>query len=113
VSGGPRGAVAGTIAIICGGPADAIASAPVLESISPNTSTAETGNGHVAKLIQNAVASCNRLLTYEAAAMAVKYGLKLADVATVINKSTGWSGATERILPTCPKARPPPTSSCS
>jgi 3-hydroxyisobutyrate dehydrogenase len=41
----------------------------------------DTGNGHVAKLIQNAVASCNRLLTYEAAAMGVKYGLKLADMA--------------------------------
>jgi 3-hydroxyisobutyrate dehydrogenase len=73
----------------------------VLESISPNTVyCGETGNGHVAKLIQNAVASCNRLLTYEAASIAVKYGLKLADVSAVINQSTGWSGATERILPT-------------
>jgi 3-hydroxyisobutyrate dehydrogenase len=45
------------------------------------------------------VASCNRLLTYEAAAVGVKYGLRLADMATVINQSTGWSGASERILP--------------
>jgi 3-hydroxyisobutyrate dehydrogenase len=102
VSGGPRGAVAGTIALICGGPADAYAKVrPILESISPNTVyCGATGNGHVAKLIQNTVASCNRLLTYEAAALGVKYGLKLADIATVINKSTGWSGASERILPT-------------
>src|SRR5205085_6936368 len=102
VSGGPRGAVAGTIAIICGGPAEPFAQVrPILESISPNiVHCGQTGNGHVAKLIQNTVASCNRLLTYEAAAVGVKYGLKLADMATVINKSTGWSGASERILPT-------------
>jgi len=101
VSGGPRGAVAGTIAIMCGGPADAYATVrPVLESISPNIiHCGQTGNGHVAKLINNAVASCNRLLTYEAASIAVKSGLKLSDVSAVINKSTGWSGATERILP--------------
>jgi 3-hydroxyisobutyrate dehydrogenase len=101
VSGGPRGAVAGTIAIMCGGPADAYAAVrPVLESISPNIiHCGQTGNGHVAKLINNAVASCNRLLTYEAASIAVKSGLKLSDVSAVINKSTGWSGATERILP--------------
>jgi 3-hydroxyisobutyrate dehydrogenase len=64
-----------------------------------------TGNGHVAKLIPNAVASCNRLLTYEAASIGVKYGLKLADLATVINQSTGWSGATERILPALSEGR--------
>jgi 3-hydroxyisobutyrate dehydrogenase len=101
VSGGPRGAVAGTIAIMCGGPAEAYAAVrPLLESISPNIiHCGQTGNGHVAKLINNAVASCNRLLTYEAASIAVKSGLKLSDVSAVINKSTGWSGATERILP--------------
>lgn len=108
VSGGPRGAVAGTIALIGGGPEEAFATVrPVLESISPNlVYCGPTGNGHVAKLIQNAVASCNRLLTYEAAAIGVKYGLKLADMATVINKSTGWSGATERILPTLSEGKP-------
>ncbi len=102
VSGGPRGAVAGTIAIICGGPADAFAKVrPILDSVSPNSVyCGGAGNGHVAKLIQNAVASCNRLLTYEAAAVGVKYGLKLSDMSAVINKGTGWSGATERILPT-------------
>jgi 3-hydroxyisobutyrate dehydrogenase len=102
VSGGPRGALAGTIAVMCGGPGDAFARVEsILGEISPNyVYCGQTGNGHVAKLINNSVASCNRLLTYEAAALAVRYGLKLADVATVINKSTGWSGATERILPT-------------
>jgi 3-hydroxyisobutyrate dehydrogenase len=101
VAGGARGAVAGTIAIMGGGSPDAFATVrPVLESISPNVVyCGKLGNGHIAKLINNAVATCNCLLTYEAASIAVKYGLKLADVSKVINKSTGWSGASERILP--------------
>jgi 3-hydroxyisobutyrate dehydrogenase len=108
VSGGPRGAVAGTIAIMCGGPADAFEKVrPILESVSPNiVYCGQTGNGHVAKLINNAVASCNRLLTYEAASIGVKYGLKLEDMAKVINKSTGWSGASERILPALSGGKP-------
>lgn len=108
VSGGPRGANAGTIALIGGGPADAFEIVrPILLSISPNlVYCGGTGNGHVAKLIQNAVASCNRLLTYEAASIGVKYGLKLSDMDRVINKSTGWSGATERILPALSEGKP-------
>ena len=57
------------------------------------------GNGNVAKLVNNAVAACNRLLTYEAVAMGFKYGLTIEDMSKVINKSTGWNGASERILP--------------
>jgi 3-hydroxyisobutyrate dehydrogenase len=101
VAGGARGAAAGTIAIMAGGVPDAIATVwPLFESISPNVIyCGALGNGHIAKLVNNAVATCNCLLTYEAASLAVKYGLKLADVSTVINKSTGWSAASERILP--------------
>ncbi len=101
VSGGPRGAVAGTIAIMCGGPRVAFDKVlPILESVSPNiVYCGDTGNGHASKLINNAVASCNRLLTYEAAALGVKYGLSIADMNKVINTSTGWNGASERILP--------------
>lgn len=101
VSGGPRGAVAGTIAIMCGGPSDAFEKVrPILELISPNiVYCGKTGNGHVAKLVNNAVAACNRLITYEAVAMGFKYGLAIDEMSKVINKSTGWSGASERILP--------------
>ena len=55
--------------------------------------------------IQNAVGACNLLLTYEAASIAVAYGLKLSEVDTVINKSTGWSAASERVLPLLSPAR--------
>jgi 3-hydroxyisobutyrate dehydrogenase len=101
VSGGPRGAVAGTIAIMCGGPEVALARVrPILEIISPNiVHCGASGNGHAAKLLNNAVAACNRLITYEAAALGCKYGLAPADMARVINVSTGWNGASERILP--------------
>jgi 3-hydroxyisobutyrate dehydrogenase len=101
VSGGPRGAVAGTIAIMCGGPSESYEKVrPILESVSPNiVYCGETGNGHVAKLVNNAVASCNRLITYESIAMGFKYGLTIDDMSRVINKSTGWSSASERILP--------------
>ncbi|WP_288823776.1 NAD(P)-dependent oxidoreductase [uncultured Paraburkholderia sp.] len=101
VSGGPRGAVAGTIAIMCGGAPQTFANVrPILESISPNiVYCGETGNGHVAKLINNAVASCNRLITYETVAVGFKYGLSIEDMAKVVNRSSGWNGASERILP--------------
>jgi 3-hydroxyisobutyrate dehydrogenase len=102
VTGGPRGAVAGTITIMAGGPAQAFETVrPVLESVSPNiVYFGPSGSGHIAKLISNAVSTCNVLLTYEAASIAVRCGLKLADVAKVINSGGGWSAATERILPT-------------
>ena len=102
VGGGARGAVAGTLAIMCGGPADACAALkPILESVSPNiVHCGRVGSGHEAKLIHNALSTSNCLLTYEAASIAVKYGLKLSDVAKVINTGGGWSAASERILPT-------------
>lgn len=100
VSGGPGGAAAGTVATICGGPAEAFATLrPVLESISPNiVYCGDTGTGHIAKLVKNALGACNRLITYEAVAMGVKNGLKLEDIATVVNRSSGWSKTFERIL---------------
>jgi 3-hydroxyisobutyrate dehydrogenase len=106
VSGGPAGASAGTIAVMCGGDTEPYAMVkPILESISPNVVyCGKIGNGHTAKIINNAVASCNRLLTYEVAALGVRYGLRIADMDTVINKSSGCSYATERILPVLSKA---------
>lgn len=101
VSGVPRAALAGTIAIMCGGPSVAVEKLrPILESISPNiTYCGATGNGHAAKLINHAVAASNRAITYEAAAMGFKYGLAIEDISKVINKSTGWSFASEKVLP--------------
>ena len=58
-----------------------------------------TGTGNVAKLIKNTLGACNRLITYETVALGVKIGLKLGDMERVINKSSGWTQAFERIMP--------------
>jgi 3-hydroxyisobutyrate dehydrogenase len=101
VSGGSRGAVAGTIAIICGGPPEAFERIrPVLADISPNiVYCGGIGNGHAAKLVQNAVAACNRVITLECVAAACKNGLTLDKMPEVVNRSSGWNGGAERIIP--------------
>jgi 3-hydroxyisobutyrate dehydrogenase len=101
VSGGTRGAVAGTIAIIAGGPREAFDTiSSILGEVSPNiVYCGEVGTGHAAKLVQNAVAACNRVITLECAALACKAGLTLDLLPDVINASSGWNGGAERILP--------------
>ena len=101
VSGGPSGADAGTIAIMVGGPTETFGIVrPYFESISPNIAhCGGIGNGHVVKLVNNTIAACNRLGMLEAVAMGRKYGLSLETMNDVINKSSGRSGATERVLP--------------
>lgn len=101
VAGGPRGADAGTIAIYYGGPREVYGQVlPILQDISPNVVfCGATGNGHVAKLVNAAVASANRLVTYECAALGVKYGLRVADMQRVIGQSSGWNSGAERIFP--------------
>jgi 3-hydroxyisobutyrate dehydrogenase len=101
VSGGTRGAVAGTIAIMCGGSQAAYAEVlPILAQISPNTVyCGEVGNGHAGKVVQNAIAACNRVLTLECAAAACKGGVTLTELIAPLNSSAGWNGGAERIIP--------------
>lgn len=101
VSGGTRGAVAGTIAIIGGGEAGTFARIrPVLEDISPNiVYCGGIGNGHAAKLVQNATAACNRVMTLEGAAAAIGSGLNLGEMIAPIEAGSGWNGGAGRILP--------------
>jgi 3-hydroxyisobutyrate dehydrogenase len=107
VSGGPSGAAAGSLAILCGGPLDALSAAvPVLRDISSRlVPCGPCGQGHVAKLLSNALSTTNCLLTYEAASIAVRHGLRLADLEIVINSSTGRSAASQRILPAAVERR--------
>ncbi|AJE49140.1 NAD(P)-binding domain-containing protein [Celeribacter indicus] len=101
VSGGTRGAVAGTIAIICGGDPAAFGRVrPMLAEISPNiVHCGAVGTGHAAKLVQNAVASCNRAITLECVAAACLSGLTLDRMIGPVNAGAGWNGGAERILP--------------
>ena len=86
---------------MCGGSADATRRVrPILESISPNIlNCGESGNGHLAKVVNNAVSSLCRLVTYECVAAGHKYGLALERMCEVLNKSSGWSAASQKILP--------------
>jgi 3-hydroxyisobutyrate dehydrogenase len=101
VSGAPNTALAGTISMMCGGPTEAVDRVrPILEALSGNISyCGDTGNGHAAKLINHAVAPCNRLLTYELAALGLAYGLSIENMSSAINRSAAWSRASEKILP--------------
>jgi 3-hydroxyisobutyrate dehydrogenase len=101
VSGGPAGAEAGTIVTLCGGSPQAFERVkPILRDTGPAVVYfGQSGNGHIAKLIKNTLGACNRLITYETVAMAVKIGLKLEDLAAVIAKGSGWTQAFERIVP--------------
>jgi len=90
-----------TAAIMCGGP-ESVATAlrPLLETICPKVVYfGETGSGQAARLVIGAIAACNRLVTYEASAMGYRNGLSVDDMAAVLNRCSGASSATARVLP--------------
>jgi 3-hydroxyisobutyrate dehydrogenase len=101
VSGGPRGADAGTIAIMVGGTAEQFARiAPVLTVISPNTAhVGPLGAGHTLKALNNMMSAANRLLAFEAVSIAAANGLDPAIVVEMINKSSGRNSATMTVFP--------------
>ena len=101
VSGGPRGADAGTIAIMVGA-ADAQYARiePVLTAISPNvTHVGPVGAGHTLKSLNNMMSAANRLLAFEAVSLAVANGLDAKVAVDVINKSSGMNTATLNVFP--------------
>ncbi|CAN7480100.1 NAD(P)-dependent oxidoreductase [Variovorax sp. LjRoot84] len=101
VSGGPKGAAEGKIVTFCGGQQQAFARVrAILQRTGPTVVYfGPSGSGNVAKLIKNTLGACNRLIAYETVALGVKIGLKLGDMERVINKSSGWTQAFERIMP--------------
>jgi 3-hydroxyisobutyrate dehydrogenase len=101
VSGGPRGAEAGTIAMMVGGPDETFEKVrPVFDSISPNVfRCGDIGAGQVLKLINNTISTCNRFAMLEGVAMGLANGLDLATMAEVLHKSGARSKATETLLP--------------
>jgi 3-hydroxyisobutyrate dehydrogenase len=77
VSGGAQGAEAGTIAIMVGASPQQYARVhPILTTISPNVFHAgDVGAGQVIKLVNNMLSAAQRMLTFEAVALAAKNGL--------------------------------------
>ena len=101
VSGGPRGADAGTIAIIVGGTTDQFERASrVLDSISCNVMHAGgVGTGHAVKVGNNLLNLGCRLATFEAVSLLVRAGVTPETAVSIIQKSSGRSYATEITLP--------------
>lgn len=95
-------------AIFCGGDAEAVARVkPLLETITPRVVMAGgAGNGHATYLVVQAIAICNRMVTYECASLGARQGLTMGDMATVLNNSSGRSSASERLLPSFHSAEP-------
>lgn len=101
VSGGPHGAVAGTIAIIVGAtPAQFEQVRPVFAAISPNIfHTGGVGTGQIMKLVNNVIAAGVRAATFEGVALGVKNGLDLKTCVDILAKGTARSYTTELALP--------------
>ena len=101
VSGGPRGAREGSIAILVGGSKVEFKRAEkILRFISSNVIHAgSVGAGHSAKLGNNLLNLICRMGTYEVVSMLVKEGIKPSDAVSIIQKSSGRNYATEITLP--------------
>jgi 3-hydroxyisobutyrate dehydrogenase len=98
VSGGVRGAEAGTIAIMVGASEeDYDRIHPLLSAISPNIFHAGgPGNGQVIKLVNNMLSSAQRLLTFEGLALAAKNGVAPRTALEILMSSGGRSAYLEK-----------------
>ena len=101
VSGGPRGANEGTIAIMVGGTDAQFARAKtVLDVISSNVVYAgAVGSGHAIKAGNNLLNLICRMATFEVVSMLVKDGVDAQRAVEIIQKSSGRNYAAEITLP--------------
>ena len=101
VSGGPRGAREGNIAIIVGGtPEQFKRITPIMNKISKNVMHAgELGSAHAIKAGNNLLNLICRLATFEVVSLLVKDGVNPEIAVNTIQKSSGRNYATEITLP--------------
>src|SRR5271167_470242 len=109
VSGGVKGAVAGTLAFMVGGDATALDTArPVLEPMAGKIiHCGDAGAGQAAKVCNNMVLAVQQIAVGEAFVLAEKLGLSAQSLFDVITGATGncWAVHTN-----CPVPGPVPTS---
>jgi len=109
VSGGVKGAVAGTLAFMVGGDGDALDKArPVLDPMAGKViHCGASGAGQAAKLCNNMVLAVQQIAVGEAFVLAEKLGLSAQSLFDVITGATGncWAVHTN-----CPVPGPVPTS---
>lgn len=102
VSGGPKGAITGTMAMVIGGSAEDLARAePVLAAMtSKRVHVGGTGAGHVAKIANNLFTASHLLVAGEVTRMAQKAGVPTDQLLQGINAGSGRSFVTEHSFPT-------------
>jgi 3-hydroxyisobutyrate dehydrogenase len=102
VSGGVVGARAGSLTIMTGGPADALAViGPVLGVLGARVVHAGDipGAGHAIKALNNLMSAAHLLASSEAMLAGQAFGLDPAVMLDIINTSSGRSGSTENKWP--------------
>lgn len=101
VSGGPAAAHAGSMTMLLGGDAVAIASIrPVLDILTAKTVTVGgSGAGHAAKIANNMLCAANLVLVGEALRLGQAAGVRPEDLLEGINAGSGRSGVSEVNLP--------------
>lgn len=109
VSGGVKGAVAGTLAFMVGGEADSLEKArPVLDAMASKIiHCGKSGSGQAAKLCNNMLLAVQQIAVGEAFVLAEKLGLSAQSLFDVVTGATGncWALHTN-----CPVPGPVPTS---
>jgi 3-hydroxyisobutyrate dehydrogenase len=100
VSGGVARAVTGELAIMVGGPADAIERAgPILAAMGTSIlPTGAVGTAHAMKALNNLVSAAGLLISVEALLIGKRFGLDPAVMVDVLNASTGMNNSTQKKL---------------
>ena len=96
VSGGVRGAVAGTLAILMGGDRSLVDSCdPLLAPMGRRFHVGPLGSGHAAKALNNYVSAAGLAAAAEAAIIGQRFGIAPEVLTNVLNASTGRNNSTE------------------
>jgi 3-hydroxyisobutyrate dehydrogenase len=96
VSGGVRGAVAATLAIMVGGdPALAERCAPLLSAMGRRFYAGTLGSGHAVKVLNNYVSAAGLAAAGEALIIGARFGIEPKAMLDIVNASTGRNNSTE------------------
>ena len=102
VSGGPKGAITATMAMVIGGAKEDLERAePILSAMTAKrVHVGDIGAGHVAKIANNLFAAAHLLIAGEVTRMAAKAGVPTEQLLQGINAGSGRSFITEHSYPT-------------
>jgi 3-hydroxyisobutyrate dehydrogenase len=102
VSGGPKGAIAGTLTMVIGGTeADVARAEPILAALSAKRlHVGAVGAGHVVKIANNLLCAAHLVIAGEVARMAEGAGVPTERLLAGVNAGSGRSFVTEFNFPT-------------